>query len=152
MNEPSVKLRLSVWRDYNPTKPLIYLGAVNDLQRVLDEDILLQQEVFSWQTKEDPFGGVADEAVRNSLKVALYEKLSPGLKPRERDFSVLALFIEEARSVLTCAGSEWTTIQDPIVDDDRHPYEANALLSLLLQMQWLHAVFSGQPGVSVSVR
>ena len=46
-------------------------------QKLLSPDSELQQEVCTWQTREDPFGGIPDEAARQRLRELLIERFAP---------------------------------------------------------------------------
>jgi hypothetical protein len=69
--EPTVKLRISVWRDFVPTRSLTVRRDGDPDHRLLSGDAHLQREVFSWQTREDLFAGVSDEEIRDRLREKL---------------------------------------------------------------------------------
>ena len=70
MVETSVKFRISVWRDFNPKRTVVG-HSLNNQERELMFPDNLQEEVYSWQTSEDPFGGVAD-VLQETSSVAIY--------------------------------------------------------------------------------
>ena len=149
-SDASTKLKFSVWRDFVPTKALLRYKI--DSSEQLSAESELQQEVFSWQTREDPFGGISDDEVRSKLHALLIDRFHPSLAPTDRRFSSMAEFLAEAHKVIGTNGSEWTVSQDAPSDDEEHPYRLNPLLSLTLQLEWLMASFGDLPGVSVSIR
>ena len=63
-SESIVKLRLSVWRDFVPGATLALWSGEPRAQRVITGDSAIQQEVFSWQMREDPFDGILGDADR----------------------------------------------------------------------------------------
>lgn len=150
--DTSVKLKLSVWREFNPTRALIQWRAESSELHVLTGDRHLQQEIYSWQMKEDPFGGVADNAMRSNLHDLLMERFASSKSPAERRIEFLKDFIDEALRVVEANQSEWTGSQAAPLDDDDAPYMMNPLLALSLHLDWLRSSFSGQPGISVSIR
>jgi hypothetical protein len=150
--ESSVKLRLSVWRDFVPSKSLIFRQSAGQEHHLLDSDVHLQQEVYSWQTREDIFAGVSDEKIRSGLHEKLFGKFEPSRPPSDRRAAALREFIDDAGKVIRDKASEWTTSQDPPSEDVMSPFALNSLLALKLQLEWLVDVFADQPGISVSLR
>jgi hypothetical protein len=150
--ESTAKLRISVWRDFVPSKSLTFRRDGETDHQVLANDAHLQQEVLSWQTREDAFAGVIDEEIRVRLREKLIERFEPSRPPTDRKVDMLRDFIDDANGVIEAERSEWTGSQDPPVDDEDAPYALNSPLALKLHLEWLMEVFSEQPGVSVSVR
>jgi hypothetical protein len=150
--DTSIKLKLSVWRDFNPSRTLIQWRSESADIQLLSANADLQQEVYSWKMTEDPFGGIPDEATRASLHELLIIQFSSSKAPDERRVSLLTPFIEKARQVIAADDSEWTVSQDAPIEDEDSPYMMNPLLALTLHLDWVRSSFSGQPGVSVSVR
>jgi hypothetical protein len=150
--ELTVKLRISVWRDFVPIKSLTVRRDGETDHHLLASDAHLQQEVFSWQTREDAFAGVIDEETRIRLHEKLLERFDPSRPPADRRVNALRDFIDEANNVIEAGRSEWTISQDPPVDDEDAPFTQNSLLALKLHLEWLMDVFYERPGVSVSVR
>lgn len=150
--ESYIKLRVSVWRDFVPSRAMLLRVAGQQDHRLLSGDSDLQQEVFSWQMREDHLAGITDEASRLKLRDLLVERFDPTRPPNERRFEALREFLDEASTVVEAGGTEWTGSQDAPVDDEDAPYRLNPLLALCAHLEWLYAVFAGQPGVSVSIR
>ncbi|GAA3714601.1 hypothetical protein GCM10022268_24150 [Sphingomonas cynarae] len=150
--DTSAKLKLSVWRDFNPSRALIQWRQESSEVHLLSADRDLQQEVYSWQMKEDPFGGVPDDAIRANLHALLMERFASSKSPSDRRVDLLQDFISEAKRVVRDGQSEWTGSQAAPDDDEDAPYMLNPLLALALHLDWLRASFSGQPGISVSIR
>ena len=82
----------------------------------------------------------------------LSERFDASRPPNERRFEALRDFLDEAAKIVDGGGAEWTGSQDAPVEDEDVPYRLNPLLALRLHLEWLYAVFAGQPGVSVSIR
>lgn len=152
ISESSVKLKLSVWRDFIPSRALVMHKGHEDDHQVLTADSDLQQEVYCWQMREDPFDGVSEEAVRLKLRELLFDRFDASLPPSERRFSRIQAFIDAASSAIDNGEAEWTISQDAPVDDEDNPYRLNPLLALKLHLQWLSGSFAEQPGISVSIR
>lgn len=149
--ETLIKLRLTVWRDFMPAKSLILRRAGQVDHQISGGDCELQQEVFCWQTKEDPFAGVVDENTRRQLR-ELLNRFEPSQAPQERGIDALRAFIEEANRVIEGGQSEWTISQDAPSDDEDAPYQINPLIALKLHLEWLCDTFAGQPGISLTIR
>jgi hypothetical protein len=145
------KIKLSVWRDFVPSKALI-LRQNGVEHQVLASESDLQQEVYTWQMREDPFGGVFDEGARARLREFLVDRFEASQPPSKRRFDALADFLDEAQRVIDADQAEWTVSQDAPLDDEDVPYRLNPLLALKLHLEWLKNTFSARPGVSVSIR
>jgi hypothetical protein len=150
--ETSIKLKVSVWRDFVPSRAMLLRVAGEHDHRLLSGDAELQQEIFSWQMREDHLAGVIDEASRLKLRDLLVDRFDPSRPPSERRFDALREFLDEAAGVLEAGGTEWTGSQDAPSEDEDTPYRLNPLLALRAHLDWLYVVFAGQPGVSVSIR
>lgn len=152
MADSVVKLKLSVWRDYIPSKALVLHRGVDAPRHLPSSDSALQQEIYCWHTREDPFAGISDDEIRAKLRSLLLDAFDPSLPPSERRFSSLRPFLEEASRAVNDQKSEWAISQDPPADDEEWPYRLNPLLALKLHLDWLTGCFLEQPGISVSVR
>ena len=104
-----------------------------------------------WQTREDPFAGVADDESRRKLRELLIERFAAAKPPSERRFSRLTDFIVEATRQIEADGAEWTVSQEA-GDDDDQPVRLNTLLAVRNHLDWLCQTFAEQPGVSVLIR
>ena len=78
------KIKLSVWRDFVPSKALILRQSEIEEHRVLAGDSNLQQEVYTWHMREDPFGGVTDEDARIRLRQLLVDRFEASQPPSKR--------------------------------------------------------------------
>jgi len=145
------KIKLSVWRDFVPSKALIFRQDGNGGQHFLGGESDLQQEVYTWHMREDPFDGVSDENARIRLRELLLERLEPSRPPFKRRIEALDEFLHEAQRVIEAGQAEWMVSQDAPDDDEDVP-RLNPLLALKLHIEWLASIFRGQPGVSVSIR
>jgi hypothetical protein len=150
--ESTIKLKVSVWRDFVPSRSIIFRAVGEQDSHFLGGDSELQQEVFSWQVREDFLAGISDEAARLSLRERLVERFDASRPPSDRRFDALRDFLDEAEKLIAAGASEWTGSQDAPVEDEDTPYRLNPLLALKLHLEWLYCVFSEQPGISVSVR
>lgn len=150
--ELSVKLKVSVWCDFVPSRLMLLRAAGVQDHRLVSGETDIQQEVFSWQMREDHLAGITGESLRLRLRDLLVERFDPSRPPSERRFGELREFLDEAAAVLEAGATEWTGSQDAPVDDEDAPYRLNPLLALRAHLEWLYAVFADQPGVSVSIR
>lgn len=140
-----------MWRDFVPSRQLLLQDAAGLAPRVLSSESSLQQEVYVWQTREDPFSGIADDAARHDLRDLLVERFAAAKPPSARRFPAIDAFLDRAQRLLDSGGAEWTVSQDA-ADDEDQPARLNTLLALKNHIEWLRSVFSEQPGVSVLVR
>lgn len=147
-----VKLRLSIWRDFSPNRSLIYRQSADSEQHFLNGDSDLQQEIFSWQMREDPFSGISDPNVREELRSLLVDEFEPSRPPSERKVGALQRFLGVAASVVDRGEAEWAASQDAPIDDEEAPYRLNPLLAFKNHLDWLVHCFADEPGVSVSIR
>jgi hypothetical protein len=60
--ELTAKLRVSVWRDYAPSRSLVFrpVGADRHVLLAAEAEANLQQEIYSWSIRDDPFANVGD--------------------------------------------------------------------------------------------
>ena len=129
-----------------PIRPLIFRHNDDGEQHALGNESDLQQEVYSWQMREDPFGGVAAiRAARIRLHELLVDRFEASQPPSKRRIEALGEFLEEAHRVIHAGQAEWTVSQEPPVDDDDVPYRLNPLLALSLHVEWLVSAFGRQP-------
>ena len=145
--ETSVKLKLSVRRDFVPSRPLYSWEGEGSAQQVVDSDSNLQEEVYSWHLWEDFRDGIADDETRLRLEEQL-RRLDTSRPP----LSVLDDFIAEARKAIESGKAGLSPIQNPPVGDEDAPNAINALLAFTLHLEWLSRCFANRPGISVSIR
>lgn len=150
--EPTAKLKLSVWRDFVPSRTMTLRRPGEAEHQILQDGADLQQEVVAWPVKEDPFSGISDESIRTRLRQKLVETFEPSLPPAKRRLDALRAFLDDASDVISQGQSEWVVSQDAPIDDDDVPYMVNPLLALTLHLNWMYDVFASQPGISISVR
>jgi hypothetical protein len=151
--ELTAKLRVSVWRDYAPSRSLIFrpVGADRHVLLAAEAEANLQQEIYSWSIKDDPFANVGDEGVRLRLRAKLVDAFEPSSHPSERRCNVLREFLADVQSVLAVEKMEWTQSEDESLDEDEQEY-LNPLLALYNHLSWLLEMFSEHPGISISIR
>ena len=148
-----VHLKLSIWRNFTPPHPI----ALHDEQagsRVIDSDVNLQTEVYSWSS-EEPFSGIASEAVRDRLRDLLVDRLAVSLQPTERGIDALERFVAEAEEAIRTGEAGPVPVSDLPLYQVHEPYgaiETNPLLALVLHLKWLVACFKDRPGISVSLQ
>lgn len=153
MHETSAKLVISIWRDFQPKVPLVLNPNDGSQPILLHSGSGLQEEIYSWQTKEDCFGCIGDEQVRAKLHAGLVTAFEASKPPQERRVELLRSFLEAASAAISSADAEWIASADaPGVDDEDTPVMINPLQALALHLSWLYEVFSRQPGVSILVR
>ena len=149
--ETSAKLKLSVWRDFVPSRRLNSWEGEDSAHQVVGSDSNLQEEVYSWHLWEDFRDGITDDETRRRLEEQLHS-LDASHPPSERRLSVLDDFIAEARKAIESGQAEFSPIQNPPVGDEDTPNAINALLALTLHLEWLSRCFANHPGISVSIR
>lgn len=150
--EVSVKIKISIWRDFIPLRTLILNRDEGQGHIVLSDDSDLQQEIYTWQTREDPFGGIPDDRDRQKLRELLIDRFAASKLPKNRRLKELDDFLAMSLSIISSGRAEWMVSQDAPFDDDITPYRINSLISFHNHIEWLQDVFADQPGVSMSVR
>ena len=148
--QPGVVLTLSVWRAFAPRRTLVSFDEASE-HRILEAESNLQQEVYSWKLREDPFAGIEDERVRLDLRERLH-RLNVSNPPRERRLAVLEDFITAAERALDSRQVDWSPSRSQAPEHDESPQEINALMAFVLHLKWLLACFANCPSVSVSIR
>ena len=149
--EASARLRLSIWRDFAPSRRLGAWDGEGKPHQVPDPDFNLQEEVYSWHLREDFLAGISDGEVRRHLEDRI-RLLDPSHPPSERRLDVLEAFVSEAEDVLASGGAGPSPILNPSGDDEDAPGTIDSLLALTLHLKWLSRCFADRPGVSVSIR
>ena len=150
--DTSVKLRLSIWRDFVPRRTLALPNDEDGVHQVLTSESSLQEEVYSWHLREDPFAGIPDDEIRRRLRASLLQPLEASRPPSERRLAVLDDFVVEAEKAIAAGDAGFAPSQDPSSDDQDAPGEVHALLALTLHLKWLSRCFANRPGISVSIR
>ena len=151
MDHANTQAKLSIWRDFDPTHPLV----IRDEQagwRVVTRDSGLQAEVYSWPLPHDPFACVADEHIRQDLREALLVRLDVSLPPSKRRLAVLSDFVDKAKRAIEESQTGPLPSAAPSADPSEGTTEPNPLLALMLHIKWLVQCFEDRPGISVSVR
>lgn len=149
------KLRISVWLKYDGDAPLLMVSSDDGsgeqtVKQLARRASGLHREVYSWETNEDVLGGVPDESQRDALNAALFGALRPDLPPEKRGIDILAAFVALARQTLAAGQTEWSSSASAADDEGRR--RINPLLAVANHLDWLCAVHSGQPGISVTAR
>lgn len=150
MRETSSPLRISIWKRFIHNRSLIDSGET-DMRQMLDLDNL-QEEVYSWQTPENPFDGIADESTRAELRKMLIDDLNVSKPPSQRGVQILSEFVSASRAAIMAEKVEWTVSQGMSENEEDFEGHLNTLLSFTLHLNWLVECFSDRPGISVSVR
>lgn len=140
-----VQLRLSIWRDYTPPRPLALRDDQVAFQAVIPEN-RLQEEVYSWPLYQDAFAGIQREDIRSRLRKQL-DSLDVSHPPAERTLTELDKFVTAAEKVI--AANEAASVP---WESGSMTVEINPLLALMLHMKWLLRCFKDRPGISVSKR
>ena len=150
--ESLAKLRISVWRDYQPARTLAYVTSSLSDVRFFQSDDRLQEEIFAWQVGEGVMSSVADNDVRAKLEEALRGTFSPALPPTSRSCKELGGFLREARQAIYEGKTEWSDSEDQSFADEDEPFRVNTLLAFYNQLVWLNEMFRDEPSVSISIR
>lgn len=149
--EASVSLKLSIWRDFAPSRRIGAWDGEGSHRQLPDSDFNLQEEVYSWHLREDFFAGISDGEARRRLEDRR-GLLDPSHPPSARRLEVLDGFVSEAEDILESGAAGLSPILNPTVDDEDSPRTINALLALTLHLKWLSRCFANRPGISVSIR
>ncbi len=153
MTNESSPLRLSIWRNFVPKRPILNQDSHSQNPQIwASGSVNLQEEIYAWYTQESPFDGIVDDVTRENLREKLFGKLDASLPPSERGIAVLKEFIEVAETALTDEKAEWTISQNASDDDEKFTDKVNGLLAVTQHLKWLVDCFSDRPGISVSVR
>lgn len=149
----SSPLRISIWRNFVPKRPILSQNSQDSHPYVLDQDLVdLQEEIYTWRTEEALFDGIADNDVRESLREKLFGSLDASRPPSERGIDVLKEFIATAEAAIEDEKVEWTISQSASDEVDDSANKVKGLLAITLHFKWLADCFSDRPGISVSVR
>lgn len=148
--DTSAGLRITVWRPYVPDRPLTIRKGSDDTISVVGPDMQLQQEAFTWQVKEDVWGGLTDSEVRQQLSQKFITEFEPVRPPAQRSLAKLGSLLDELRAA--DASAEWSSSGQQVHEDGETAVRLNSVLAFLNQLTWLHDVFRDVPGASVSVR
>lgn len=117
---------------------------------LLGPESVLQQEVFTFQPKEDVWGGLVDSELREALSARFISEFEPVRPPNERGFDRLAAFLVDLRAALP--KGEWSSSGQQLDDDSEQAVRLNPLLAFHNHLSWMHDTFRDTPGASVSVR
>ncbi len=148
--ESSLGARVTIWRPFSPDKALTYHRGAAENVSVVGPDMVFQQEAFSWQIREDIWGGVVDSEVRSGLAAKLIGDFQPILPPTERSMPKLMTFLAEIEAA--AATAEWSNSAQQYERDGETAVRVNVLVSFCVQIRWICHVFKDLPGASVSIR
>lgn len=148
--DTSAGVRVTIWRAFAPDRTITFQTHEADAVTVVGPDFLFQREAFTWQPKEDIWGGLADADVRTRLSQRLQVEFEPALRPGERSLEKLGAYLNDVGPVLD--GLEWATSSQQLENDGETPMRLNPLLSFYRQLEWIYQVFRDVPGASVSIR
>ena len=143
--ETEVQFHLSIWRDYEPPRPVTLRDEQTGLQAVTSVP-RLEAEVYSWRLTQDHFAGIEKEEIRQHLQERL-DELKVSRPPAKRSLAVLEKFVAAADKAIE--DGEAVPVQSGSRDA---AVVINPLLSLVLHLKWVIRCFKDRPGVSVSVR
>ena len=149
--ETSARLKLSIWRDFSPSRRIGAWDGEGKVHQISDSDFNLQEEVYSWHLREGFLDDISDDEARRRLEERL-RLLDPSRLPSERRLDVLEGFVSEAEDILESGAAGLSPILNPLVDDEDTSSTINSLLALTLHLKWLSRCFADRPGVSISVR
>lgn len=152
MPNESGKLKLTLWRDYEPHRPLLLQRSDEVSGHLITQDSSIQQEVLTWTMTEDPFASVIDEGDRANLHSHLFETFEASVNPSKRRISALCKFVDAVDIIVANGTLAWASREIAPDGDDTIPFRCNALLALKAYLQWLYACFIDQPGISITIR
>lgn len=149
---PRYTLKLSIWRNFTPTRVLALQDGKDSKTRLITPGFDLQEEVYSWSLREDILSGIESQNLRENLHTKLFDSMDPARPPSERPIALLDEFVEAALEAIESGGVEPIAVQNPPDSDSDTSIEINGLLALALHLKWLSRCFADRPGISVSVR
>lgn len=117
---------------------------------LLGPEALLQQEAFTFQPKEDIWGGLVDSEVRERLSVRFISEFEPVKPPSERGLERLHAFLNDLKDAIP--KGEWASSGQQLDEEGDQAIRFNPLLAFYTHMAWVHDIFKDAPGASVSVR
>lgn len=148
--ESSLGARISIWRPFTPEKSLTFHTGQSKNVTVVGPEMAFQQEAFTWNAREDVWGGLIDSEIRTQLSERLIGDFQPTLPPMDRGITKLENFLEAAEAA--AVNSEWSNSGQQLERDGETPVRLNSLLAFCVQLRWICQVFKDIPGASVSVR
>lgn len=154
LSDSNTKWTLTIWRDFLPARPLVLPSDQGN--KVLGSDSGLQEQVYSWRMREDPFAGIPDEEARKDLHDRLVSALERSKPPADRHLGVLKDFVHAAEDLIEAGKVSWSPNQSRSDEDADHEdgsqVPINSLLALTTHLKWILACFGDRPGISVLVR
>ncbi len=149
--DTGVNLTLSIWRDFVPQRPLAFI-LDEEASQVLDAHSTLQEQIYSWSTREDVFGGIIDDEIRSSLHRQLVELFADSIEPSKRPLEALGEFIDASQEAINACQVRPVLRGSEGFEPDDDQFAVNSLLALIIHLKWIIACFGSRPGISVSVR
>lgn len=146
----SAGFRVTIWRPYTPVRALTLKDAGSENMTLLGPEAVLQQEAFTFQPKEDVWGGLVDSDAREALSVRFISDFEPVRPPSERGLDRLAAFLVDLREALP--KGEWASSGQQLDEDSEQAVRLNPLLAFYSHLAWMYDTFKDTPGASVSVR
>ncbi|MFM0072532.1 hypothetical protein PQQ86_15355 [Paraburkholderia sediminicola] len=154
-NDTTASLKITVWRAYRPGKALAMYapsGSNPIINTSFSTDTWLHREVFSWQAREDIWGGLEDDENRVLLMEKLRDEFDALLPPVERNIAKFGRLVEELRPIATSKTSKWTASRQNDPEDPAIVFGINALLAFYNQVAWIYGIFRNAPDASVTIR
>jgi hypothetical protein len=148
--ETSAGVRITVWRPYQPDRPLTLQLGDSETVTAVHNGVRLQQEAYAWQVREDIWGGLIDAELRETLSQRFIRDFEPVLLPDRRSMDKLKLLLDDIAAAIPNA--EWSTSGQQLEEDGETAFRLNALLAFYAQLSWIYEVFRDTPGESISVR
>lgn len=151
-SDGAIGLKVTVWRRYSPERTIIH--STDKEATYFSPDERLLQDVFSWQVREDVWGGFTDTEVAQSLSTRFASAFDPFLPPNQRDFGTFKAVLSELSAAATSPNSYWaSSAQQKDTDEDSDAStRVNPLLAFYNQLHWIYEVFKDVPGASITVR
>ncbi len=161
-------LKLSAWRPVRSQQELHYSHVKsgsdhNSLITVGDEQSKsfsfsknnLFEQIYSWSTREDVWGGICGEEIRVELKDLLFSSFSEGLSPAERGTSRMAHFLGKlSETIMQPGATDWMFCEQ--VNDEigyeTMPLRISPTVALFHHLSWVYETFHSVPSISFTVR
>lgn len=149
-SDTSTGFRVTIWRPYTPGRALTLKDLGSEGMTALGPEALLQQEAFSFQPKEDVWGGLIDSGLRENLSAQFIGDFEPVRPPSERGMDRLATFLDDLKAALP--QGLWSDSGQQIDEESEEAVRLNPLLAFYCHLSWIYETFKDAPGASVSVR
>lgn len=157
MKESATRLHLAIWRPARLARPIVAfsegnLSAAGSGPLNLD---LLYEQIYSWSTQEEIWGGILNPELTNMLRTALIETFDPYSEPLGRSMNRFADAVEKLGRVVHNQRNsiQWSDCES--LGDKSDPdtgLRADLALALYRHFSWVLRTFENVPGAMVTIR